>query len=205
MMADSRATDFWTSVAGRYQGNPLVAFDLYNEPHDISDLVWRQGGQVVSGGRSFQAVGMQTMYDAVRATGAMNLVIASGNSWGNNFPSLPLTGFNIAYGVHAYTCPTAPGAKDCRADSLNPASVFDSWVQPSKTFPVVVSEFGWPSKADGRYVRNVIAQAESHGWGWLAFAWDGSTEGKFDLLADVNGTYQPSPSGMPVLQGLGKN
>lgn len=204
-MADSRATAFWTSVAARYRSNPLVAFDLYNEPHDISDIVWRNGGQVTSGGVTWTATGMQTMYDAVRATGATNLVLASGNSWANDFPAVPLTGTNIAYGVHAYTCPTGPTAPDCRANPLDPSSILASWVAPSKVYPVIVSEFGWPAKDDGRYVRTVIAYAEQHGWGWSAFAWDGSTQGTFDLLADVDATYQPNATGMPVLQGFGRN
>src|SRR5579884_3313777 len=37
-MADAKfAPSFWGAVASRYAKNPLVAFDLYNEPHDISD------------------------------------------------------------------------------------------------------------------------------------------------------------------------
>jgi hypothetical protein len=203
-MADHRGPTFWSSVASRYKSNPLVAFDLYNEPHDISDAVWRDGGTVTSGGTTWQAAGMQALYNAVRGAGAKNLVIASGNSWANRFPTRPLTGTNIAYGVHAYTCPTSTTGSDCLANPTDPSSLLASWVAPSATYPVVVSEFGWPAKNDGRYVRNVIAYAERHGWGWSAFAWDGGTDGTFDLLADV-GSYQPNPTGMPVLEGLRRN
>lgn len=205
LMADSNGVAFWTSAAGRYKSNPLVAFDLYNEPHDISDSVWRDGGTVTSNGVTWQAAGMQQLYKAVRRTGATNLVVASGNNWANSFPSRPLTGSNIAYGVHAYTCPTSTTGTDCKPNPLDPSSLLGSWVTPSATYPVVVSEFGWPAKDDGRYISNVIDYAERHGWGWSAFAWDGTTEGTFDLLADVSGSYEPSPAGMPVLQGFRKN
>jgi len=205
LMADRRGPAFLTALAKRYKGNPLVAFDLYNEPHDISDSVWLHGGWVTSGGTAWQATGMQTLYDAVRSAGANNVVVVSGNSWGNKLPSVRVRGTNIVYGVHAYTCPHAPFADDCRVNPLDPSSILGSWVTPSARVPVMVTEFGWPAKNDGRYNRNVIRYAEAHGWGWQAFAWDGGTQGTFDLLADVTTHYEPNASGMPVADGLKRN
>jgi hypothetical protein len=205
-MADSRGASFMTALANRYKNNPLVMFDLYNEPHDISDAVWLNGGQVTSGGTTWTATGMQALYNAVRSTGATNVVIASGNNWANTLPSTRLVGTNIAYGVHVYTCPNSPYGADCQPNPLDPSAMLSSWVTPSATVPVVVSEFGWPAKDEGRYVRNVISYAESHGWsGWVAFAWDGGTQGTFDLLADTGLNYEPNATGMPVLDGFGKN
>src|SRR5204863_8587456 len=81
-MADyPNSVTFWQQLAARYKNNPLVAFDLYNEPHGISDDIWRNGGSVTWQGTTFQAAGMQQMYDAVRGTGANNLVIVGGNGW----------------------------------------------------------------------------------------------------------------------------
>src|SRR5207237_9335359 len=59
---------FWQSVASRYKDNPLVAFELYNEPHDISDDVWLRGGMMNDLGFIWRAAGMQQLYDAVRGT-----------------------------------------------------------------------------------------------------------------------------------------
>jgi hypothetical protein len=75
---------------------------------------------------------------------------------------------------------------------------------PSWSYPVMVTEFGWPDQNDGRYIANVISYAEAHGWGWDVFAWDGTTTGQFNLLAEVGpGTnYEPTPSGMPVMSGF---
>jgi hypothetical protein len=71
----------------------------------------------------------------------------------------------------------------------------------------MVTEFGWPDKDDGRYIANVVAYAENHGWGWAVFAWDGTTSGKFDLLADVGpgSAYDPTASGKAVVSGLNTN
>jgi endoglucanase len=50
MADEAQAPTFWSQVAQRYgnpsspEYNPLVAFDLYNEPHNISDAVWLNGG-----------------------------------------------------------------------------------------------------------------------------------------------------------------
>ena len=107
-MPDAKAVTAWQTLAARYKSNPLVGFDLYNEPHDVSDAIWHSGGTVTSSGVTYQAVGMQTLYNTVRAAGATNLVFASGNNWATAFPATaPLTGTsNLIYAAHAYTCPS---------------------------------------------------------------------------------------------------
>jgi endoglucanase len=203
VMADRSALTFWRDVATRYASNPLVAFDLYNEPHDISDKVWLTGGVVATRTGPFNAVGMQDLYDAVRGTGATNLVVVSGNNWANTLPANRVSGTDVVYGVHAYTCPTAVDGS-CAPNPYDPSSILSSWVAPAKDVPVAVTEFGWPSTASGRYVQNVIAFAHAQGWGWIAFAWDGTTSGTFSLLSTSGpgASYQPTPAGMPVLDSL---
>jgi hypothetical protein len=205
-MADApKAMTFWRQVADRYKDNPLVAFDLYNEPNNISNAVWRDGGSANHAGVPFAAAGMQQLYDAVRGTGAKNLVFLSGNHWGNEFPSTaPLAGYNVVYAVHAYTCPglLPPGCGN--PAPYDPSSILEPWVAVSTKVPVMITEFGWPDRNDGRYIANVIRFADAHGWGWTAFAWDGSTSGQFDMLADVGpgASYEPTPAGMVVITGL---
>jgi aryl-phospho-beta-D-glucosidase BglC (GH1 family) len=206
-MADSpNSIDFWKQVAALFKPNPLVAFDLYNEPNNISNAVWLNGGQVTQNGVTFQAAGMQQMYDAVRGQGATNLVFASGNNWGSTVPPL-LTGDNIVYAAHAYTCGQAPPPNCSTPDPYDPPPTLGTWASPSQAVPVMVTEFGWPDKNDGRYNANVISYAQSHGWGWAVFAWSGTTTGRFDLVADVGpgAAYDPTASGMPVVKGLNTN
>ena len=74
MADEAQAPTFWSEVASRYgdptspEYNPLVAFDLYNEPHNISDAVWLNGGETTDsyGRQTYEAAGMQQLYNAVR-------------------------------------------------------------------------------------------------------------------------------------------
>lgn len=87
---------FWKDAAARYKDHPAVIFDLFNEPHGTSWEVWRDGGFVeekkkagdednflsaeekAKSATGFQAVGMQALLDAVRSTGARNVVLVGG-------------------------------------------------------------------------------------------------------------------------------
>jgi hypothetical protein len=107
LMPTATAVAFWNVVAAHYASNPMVFFDLYNEPRltstaagggDILWSIWRNGGTV--GGVTY--VGMQTLVDTVRATGAQNIIMAEGNEFATSLLGVPLwllTGTNIVYGV----------------------------------------------------------------------------------------------------------
>jgi len=207
-MADAvQAPTFWSQVAARYAANPLVAFDLYNEPHDISDAIWLNGGSTtdVYGGQSYQAAGMQQLYDSVRSTGAQNLVFVSGNNYANSVPAMLVSGTNIVYGAHVYTCPNSAPPSCSDPNPYDPSPILDNWVGVSSSVPVMVTEFGWPSQYDGTYAAAVIAFAKAHGWGWSVFDWQ---QLQYATVWDVtdawlsDGTAEPSPSGMPALCAL---
>ena len=96
-MPDRNSVAFWKDVAHVYKDHPAVIFDLYNEPHDVTWDVWQHGGKVTEKGkdgqkREFEAVGMQAMLDAVRGTGAKNVVIVGGLDW-----AYDLSGFLEGY------------------------------------------------------------------------------------------------------------
>jgi hypothetical protein len=188
-MADDRSIQFWREVAGRYKDNPLVAFDLYNEPNAITDAVWRDGGLV----DGWAAVGMQALYDAVRSTGATNLVFVSGQRWATDpriHLTAPLDGYGIVVGAHAY-CLECGGAL--------PATL--AWAEEtSARHPVVITEFGW-NVDSSTFNRDLIAWAESRGLGWIAYSWNAGTPEGFSLLADW-ATYTPSALGRPVHDAL---
>lgn len=96
--------EFWKDCAARYANHPAVIFDLFNEPHGISWEVWRNGGWVGEQGKhdesaflsdaekkknqGFESVGMQALVDAVRSTGAKNVVIAGGLHWANDLTGI---------------------------------------------------------------------------------------------------------------------
>ncbi|HUC36545.1 MAG TPA: cellulase family glycosylhydrolase [Acidimicrobiales bacterium] len=205
-MADNPGSiNFWSQVAARYKGNPLVAFDLFNEPHNITDQVWLDGGQAGTNYPPYvpyQAAGMQQMYNAVRGAGAQNLVFISGNSWGNTVPAQLVSGTNIVYAIHSYTCANNPPPNCTNSNPYDPRGILTQWVNIGHQVPLDDAEFGWPSPSDGTYNNNVISFAQSQGWGWVDFTW--SYSGKW-ALADataVPGVWEPAPSGMPVLAAL---
>ena len=214
-MPDQKAVTFWTTVAKRYASNPLVGFDLYNEPHDISDALWHNGGTVSSGGATYTAPGMQKLYSTVRAVAPKNLIFASGTGWATNFPyTSPLTSTtNLIYAAHAYTCPN--GTQDSGATCspgpngvLDPSGILTHFDTIAQTKPVVVTEFGYPSKGEGRYTTNLINYVTSHDWsGWDVYAFDNSNTGMFDLVKTLPNPndpapIDPAPSGMAVMMGM---
>jgi endoglucanase len=119
--------EFWGNAATRFRDHPAVLFDLFNEPHGTSWEVWRDGGFVAAkkgtadedafltpeekakGGKGFQAIGMQALVDAVRRTGARNVVVAGGLDWAydlsgvaRGFELKDPTGRGLIYATHIY-------------------------------------------------------------------------------------------------------
>jgi hypothetical protein len=190
VMADANSLTFWTEVATRYKEDGRVMFELYNEPHDIQWKVWKSGGDT---GMGWDAVGMQQMYDAVRATGAENLVVIGGIGWAYDLSRVPqnrVAGHNIVYATHPY------GGASERA----PSTWDSSWGFLTATDPVIVTEFGDWTTCDGSYSDKVIKYADAHYASWTAWAWyDGGCNFPA-LIADWSGT--PSEVGMVVKTAL---
>ncbi len=120
-----RHAKFWTDAATRYKNHPAVIFDLFNEPFGTSWEVWRNGGFVSEHkgadesaflsdeekkkNQGFESVGMQGLLDAVRATGAKNLVVVAGLGWSYNLTGITEghelsdpSGNGIMYSWHVY-------------------------------------------------------------------------------------------------------
>ena len=197
-MADSHALDFWRSVAARYKDQPYVAFDLFNEPVNVSPQVWRNGGAM----HGWQAAGMQQMYDAVRATGATNLVFVSGLQFAFDLtPALldPLDGYGIVFAPHVYY-DGACSIMDPRAPSV--------WGPVGAVYPIVITEFGTPCPT-GIYPASVIAYAELHHYGWIAYLWADHANGGSVRDARVDADSRTEPAGparrsrSPARTGLG--
>jgi hypothetical protein len=117
-MPDSDSVTFWRQVAARYANNPGVIFELFNEPHYVTWSCWLSGGCQVTANSygsgdsnsthpTYTAVGMQSLYDAVRSTGASNLVMVAGLDWAYDLSGVnagyAVSGTNIIYDTHVYT------------------------------------------------------------------------------------------------------
>ncbi|WP_413799430.1 glycoside hydrolase family 5 protein [Streptomyces iranensis] len=189
-MPDAQYTPaFWTSVAQTFKGDQAVVFDLFNEPFPdraTSDLTaawkcWRDGGSCP--GIDFQVAGTQTLLNAVRATGARNLVLIPGvaysgdlRQWLTYRPNDPAG--NLAAAWHTYNFNT------CSSESC-----FDEQLAPViAQVPFVAGEIGENTCSHG-YVDRVMAWLDARGasyLGWTWNTWDCSSGPS--LISDYNGT-----------------
>jgi endoglucanase len=193
LMPDTNSLTFWTQVASRYKNDGRVQFELYNEPHDVGWDVWRNGGET---GAGWQAVGMQQLYDAVRATGANNLVLIGGLDWAYDLSGVPanrIQGYNIAYATHPYLY----------GGTVRPPSDWGrAWEFLTYTDPVIATEFGVlnDTACSIDYYAQVIQQADAHFAGWTAWVWFPGTCNSISLISDWSGT--PTETGNLVKTAL---
>jgi len=209
-MPDLNSLAFWKDFAPVYANHPAVLYDLYNEPYDVSWDVWLNGGKIVDKPnghhatqqhpRTYEAVGMQQLLDAVRATGAKNVVVAGGLDWAYDFSGIldgrqlsDPHGNGVIYANHCY---------DNKNESV------DDWIArmeiASAKLPVIVSEFGGdsgPSKviAEEDWLLRVMQALADHHWSWTA--WDMHPGAGPKLISGWD--YAPTPKfGVHVKQAL---
>jgi endoglucanase len=160
-MADENSLTFWNSVASKYKSNPNVWFEMYNEPENISWSIWQNGGSVCG----FNAVGMQEIYNTIRATGAENIVLAGGINYASHLDGVPiLLGSNIVYAIHPYANTSDPNAWsdsdwDTRFGDL------------AATHPVIATEFGDFQCGNTTYDQAILDYFRAHNVGYTAWAW----------------------------------
>jgi hypothetical protein len=182
-------------VANAFKGNNAVLFDLFNEPWpDNADNYasaanewncWRDGG--TCGGITYPVAGMQSLADAVRGTGATNVIMLGGLAWSNDLTQwlthkpTDSTG-NLMAAFHVYNF-----------NSCSNTSCWDSQVAPvAAQVPVVAGEIGQNSCAHD-FIDQVMAWADTHNVGYLAWTWNpwGCSGGNV-LIQDYNGTATDS-------------
>jgi len=110
---------YWKAIAAHYKSNPMVMYDVFNEPVEPSWDVWLHGGGKTSDGATI--VGYQDLVNAIRSTGAQQLIVVEPGSAGGkgNNGTNPITGAeeggwsnfpidhaisdpNITYSLHVY-------------------------------------------------------------------------------------------------------
>ena len=213
-MADTdNSLTFWTSIATTFKGYPNVMFELFNEPY----LYWLTSGEVdwtvlMNGGTeteyvtgngsaytanyTWKVAGMQQMLNAVRATGATNVVLVAGTSWAQdlslwaaNKPSDPLN--QVAAVWHAY--PNSGTVGDPQAALPKWGSVAYTWTASVLTagYPVIATEFGDHDAAGtvgSPFVSNLLPWADAHGVSYTGWTWDPWADADNVLIKDASGT-----------------
>ncbi|MEV0258094.1 cellulase family glycosylhydrolase [Streptomyces sp. NPDC050732] len=201
-MPNARYTpEFWTSVARTYKNDPEVVFDLFNEPYPdratptTADAwtCWRDGGRCP--GIGYEVAGMQDLLDAVRATGARNLVLAAGIAYANDLsgwlrhaPRDPAR--NLAAAWHVYNFNTCAD-EDCWNRTLAPVAA---------RVPLVAGEIGENTCSHG-FIDRVMKWFDDRGLsylGWTWNAWDCSSGPA--LISSYDGT--PTPFGIGLRDHL---
>jgi hypothetical protein len=163
-MADlDHAPAFWSSVARTFRRDRAVAFDLYNEPHDISWKCWRDGCVLSQGWRT---AGMQRLVDAVRSSGAQQPIIATGIRWGSDLsswleyqPRDPLG--QLAAGLHVFDFSFCPSIR-CWRRSVGPVA---------RSVPVVATELG-QRECSNTFMDRFMKWADSAGLSYLGWSWN---------------------------------
>ncbi|HEU0303506.1 MAG TPA: cellulase family glycosylhydrolase [Gaiellaceae bacterium] len=179
-MADAdHSPAFWRSVAAAFRRDRAVLFDLYNEPHDISWVCWRNGCRTPGG---WKAAGMQQLVNAVRSTGSRHPLLLGGLNWANDLsgwlrwqPRDPAR--QLVASVHVYET-NACGAERCWNEIIAPVAA---------EVPVVTGEIGQGDCAHDfidRYMPWADARSISYlAWGWNV--WGCELPG---LIEDYGGT-----------------
>lgn len=195
-MPDADSVTFWHQVATTYKAYPNVLFELFNEPHELLGWsCWRDGCTIQHdtsgpGGHdrhpfSYQAVGMQTLLDAVRSTGASNLAIVAGLNWGYDLSQIPifhLNGNNVVYDTHPYPY----GSKRLETWDASFGII-------SASYPVISAESG-EYDCKTTYMTPLLRYFDAHDIGWVAWAWTvagGSPCTYPQLVSNYHGTPQP--------------
>jgi endoglucanase len=163
-MADlDHAPAFWASVARTFKHDHAIAFDLYNEPHDISWKCWRDGC-VMPGG--WRAAGMQTLVAAVRATGALQPIIATGKRWGTDLSHW------LAYRPHDPREQLAAGMHVFDFSYCTSAACWKSTVEPvASAVPVVATELG-QRDCSAAFMDRFMNWADAAGVSYLGWSWN---------------------------------
>jgi endoglucanase len=174
-MADQNSNTFWQDVANTYKTNPNVWFELYNEPRLSNWSAWKNG-DTTSATCGFPIIGMQTLYNTVRATGASNIVLAGGIDSASHLDGVPLLdGKNIVYAIHPYAN-SINGGNSNSWSNKDWTNRFGYLVQQNKA-PVIATEFGDPqTDSDGTcggssYMQGILNYFYYYKIGFTAWGW----------------------------------
>ena len=192
-MPDDNTSTVWRDIAIRYRNNPAVLFDLYNEPHDVSWSIWRDGGTVSENGKNYHTPGIESLVYTVRNAGATsNVLLVGGLDWAYDLSGV------VNWGPSGYRL-WDPGS-----GQSNPPQniVYSSHIYPWKAnwdqyvtvaknagLPVFIGEFGTDASGDyNGWMNSILGWMD--GKGYSATAWSMHTGASPCLIADWN--YTPT-------------
>jgi hypothetical protein len=208
-MADAdNSPAFWKSVAATFQDDLGVLFDIFNEPFLGSGNIvggtdpWQclQSGCTAqlqgSLSGTYTTAGTQALVDAVRSTGARNVVMVPGLGYTGDLPGWlahkpsDATG-NTAASVHIYNFSGCPDA-----------ACFDMKYQAvAQSVPIITGEIGENDCAHG-FVDAYMTWADSMGISYLGWSWNTYDCGSFPSLITDYKTGAPTGFGQGLMTHL---
>lgn len=213
------APAFWASVATTFASNPMVIFDLFNEPYPDNNgnttAAWTcllNGGMgstsgtcpgVSQNGVFYNAAGTQSLVNAIRGVGATNIIDSPGvqysNTLGANWltykPTDSLSPPQIAAAWHSYNDQICNN-QTCWTNTVLPVI---------NSVPVNSEEIG-EHDCQGIYVVPLMTWLDSVGGNYMAWTWN-----DYPCVAGPNNTpylisslnpVVPSGFGYPVQSHL---
>jgi endoglucanase len=209
-MADAdNSLAFWTAVASDFKSYPNVIFDLFNEPYfdnvvaptgvsgtNVAWTILRDGGTntlFYGDNTTFQqhwtSAGMQALLNAVRATGATNVVMTAGVSWAQDTsqwvqfaPVDPLQ--QLACSWHAYPSSSNPAGPGFPQNWTWAAAILNAG------YPIIIGETGDNSYsgATALFMPVLLPWADLNDVSVVSWSWNAWGASSDDLIKDTNGT-----------------
>ena len=206
------APTMWAQVAAAFKGNPLVLFELFNEPFpgggSASTKDWQcwATGSCSGTDVKFQAAGQQELVKAVRSTGATNVILMGGMAWSNDlthwldFAPLAADPLQQSAAVwHSYAN-NACSHKDCWEKTI---------AKVAAQVPVVVTEMGHGIQwAVGlmEWIEQQHGSISYLPWTWNTWGSDSDARagGKGEALVSDYSTGEPTDWGKAVKSSFAK-
>jgi len=211
-MADSaHSPTFWSQVAAAYKNNPAVMFEVFNEPQGNFPPTTADWNNYVTGQLAESTdTNTQTMLNAIRATGATNVVLVDtldfASTFGNNNPAQ--TGFtDNPPGFQLPTDTLSPQQLVAVQHYYNTATKYETGanVVLNKGIPIILTEYGDDDGTDsdtlavygwadpgGRASQALTSGGSSFpGVSYVAWTWNFGYGG-WSLITDTNGDVASS-------------
>lgn len=170
---------FWADVATTFADDDGIIFDLFNEPFPDRNRdsvagwqCWRDGcaaNQAVPSGQAattYQAAGMQSLIDAIRATSSKHVLLVAGlqysnalSQWSAYAPMDPAANLIASWHVYNFNGCNKPECWDGAPATL------------AATVPVLMSELG-ENDCGGGFIEPLMQWGDAHGVGYLAWTWN---------------------------------
>jgi len=197
---------FWTDVATTFKGNDAVILELFNEPvpdsnqdTDAAWTCWRDGGTCP--GVPYEAAGMQSLVNAIRATGATNVVAFGGVQYGGTLsrwrqyrPTDPQNALVAAWHTYNWTWCVSVSCYESNVGTV------------AADVPVIATEIG-NDQCDAAWLNTLMDWLDARQIGYLAWAWQtflASECSSIKLVLDYGGTpsqygeiYRTHLAGLP--------